>query len=401
MLDSLRILVVQNHYVGFGGDDVVVGNELSLLSAKGHEVSLWSVHNKDLTNLRSYIHTALNLTYSRPSKAQLARHIAEFRPDVMHCHNLFPRITVSAYDAAAEAGIPIVQTLHDFRSVCCINAYLFRNGRICELCVGGSSYWGAWHRCYRNSWLGSLVTAHALDVQRRARTLQRRVRCFIALSESSRRQYIAAGLQAERIVVKPNFMFDPGTPPAGSRHGALFVGRLSPEKGVQTLVRAWEGIEYPLRVLGGGPMQLSLSADLSRCVSVLGHRPHAEIGSAMRRARFLVMPSEYIEGFPMVIVEAFANGLPVIASRLGTMADVIEDGVTGLHFKAGDAEDLAAKVSWAITHHDRMAEMGSAARSVYETRYSEETNYHALLTIYRDAISAEAESGKLTGRAAS
>jgi glycosyltransferase involved in cell wall biosynthesis len=388
MADSLRILVVQNHYIGFGGDDVVVANESSLLSAKGHEVSLWSVHNKDLTSLRSYVHTALNLTYSRESKARLARHIAEFHPDVMHCHNLFPRITVSAYDAAAEAGIPVVQTLHDFRSVCCINAYLFRNGQICELCVAGSSYWGAWHRCYRDSWLGSLVAAHALDHQRRAGTLQQRVGCFIALSESSRRKFIAAGLPAERVVVKPNFMFDPGAPPAGPRDGALFVGRLSPEKGVQTLVKAWEGIEYPLRILGGGPLQLYLSADSSRWISLLGHRPHAEVGPAMRKSRFLVMPSEYIEGFPMVIVEAFANGLPVIASRLGTMADAIEDGVTGLHFKAGDPADLAAKVAWAISHGDRVAEMGFAARRAYETRYNDETNYQSLRTIYRDAISA-------------
>jgi len=399
MSDPLRILVVQNHYVGFAGDDVVVANESSLLSTKGHEVSLWSVHNKDLTNLRSRVHTALNLTYSRQSKDRLSRHIAEFRPDVMHCHNLFPQITVSAYDAAAEAGIPIVQTLHDFRSVCCINAFLYRKGRICELCVTGSPYWGAWHRCYRNSLVGSFVAAHALDRQRRAGTLQQRVDCFIALSEPSRRQFIAAGLPEARIVVKPNFMSDPGTPPSASRHGALFVGRLSPEKGVQTLVKAWEGIEFPLRILGGGPLRLDLSADLRRWISVLGHRPHAEVGPEMRKARFLVMPSEYIEGFPMVIVEAFANGLPVIASRLGTMADVIEDGVTGLHFTAGDPDDLAIKVAWAINHSDRIAKMGSAARRVYESRYSEETNYHSLLTIYREAISARAESGKFAGKA--
>lgn len=399
MSEPLRILVVQNHYIGFGGDDVVVANESSLLSAKGHEVSLWSVHNKDLKSVRSHIHTALNLTYSRQSKVRLCQHIAEFRPDVMHCHNLFPRITVSAYDAAAEVGIPIVQTLHDFRSACCINGYLFRNGRICELCVAGSSYWGAWHRCYRDSWVGSLLTAHALDRQRRAGTLPQRVGCFIALSEPSRRQFIAAGLPEERIVVKPNSVSDPGTPPACSRQGALFVGRLSPEKGLRTLIKAWENIEFPLSILGDGPLRLSLSADSNRWISLLGHRPHAEIGSAMRRAQFLVMPSEYIEGFPMVIVEAFANGLPVIASRLGTMADAIEDGVTGLHFTAGDPHDLAAKVNWAIIHCDRIAEMGSAARHVYETRYSEETNYRALLAIYREAVSAGTKSGEFARKA--
>jgi glycosyltransferase involved in cell wall biosynthesis len=193
---------------------------------------------------------------------------------------------------------------------------------------------------------------------------------------------------------------DPGTPPACSRHGALFVGRLNPEKGLQTLIKAWEGIEFPLRIFGGGPLRLSLSADLSRWISLLGERPHAEVGPAMRQARFLVMPSECIEGFPMVIIEAFANGLPVIASRLGTMADVIEDGVTGLHFTAGDPDDLAAKVAWAIAHSDRMAEMGFAARRVYETRFSQETNYQSLLAIYRDAISTGTESGKFAAKAA-
>jgi glycosyltransferase involved in cell wall biosynthesis len=249
--------------------------------------------------------------------------------------------------------------------------------------------------------LGSFVAAHALDRQRREGTLQKRIGCFIALSEPSRRQFIAAGLPEDRIVVKPNFMSDPGTPLACSRDGALFVGRLSPEKGLQTLLKAWEGIEFPLRVLGGGPLRLTLSPELSRWITLLGHRPHPEVGPAMRQAQFLVMPSEYIEGFPMVIVEAFANGLPVIASRLGTMADVIEDGVTGLHFTPGDSADLAVKVRWAITHRDRTAEMGQAARRVYEKRYSEAANYQALLTIYRNTISANAKPAKYFERRAS
>src|SRR5262249_52337002 len=151
--------------------------------------------------------------------------------------------------------------------------------------------------------IGSFIAAHALDRHRREGVLQRRVGCFIALSESSRRKFIEAGLPEERVVVKPNFMADPGGPPAAPRQGALFVGRLSPEKGLQTLLKAWERIEFPLRILGGGPMSLDVHAELTRWTALLGHRPHAEIGPAMRQAQFLVMPSEYIEGFPMVIVE--------------------------------------------------------------------------------------------------
>lgn len=380
-----RVLIVQNHYVGFGGDDVVVANEAAMLSSRGHEVSLWTLRNDELAGLRRRMETAWHLSYSRPVREQLRRHIEAFRPDVMHCHNLFPRITPSAYDAATQAGVPVVQTLHDFRSVCCANAFLQRNGSSCERCVKGSSYWGAWHRCYRDSWIGSLLVARALDVHRRGGTFQRRVQRYIALSQASRRRFVEAGLPDERIAVKPNFIPDPGPPPADGRAGALYVGRLSPEKGLLTLVQAWERIDYPLRMLGTGPLETALRGEATPQMRLLGHQPRAEVERAMRRASFLVMPSQWIEGFPLVIVEAFANGLPIIASRLGTMAEVIEHGVTGLHFTPGDAADLAAKVQWAIAHPQQMAGMGAAARRVYEARYGEASNYRQLLAIYEQA----------------
>lgn len=381
----MRVLIIQNHYIGFGGDDVVVAAETSLLQSKGHEVSLWSLRNDDLIHLGPKIETALNSTYNHKVKAALAKHIAEFRPDVMHCHNLFPRITPAAYDAAREASVPVVQTLHDFRSFCCAGAFLYRKGRPCELCVTGSSYWGAWYRCYRESWVGSLLLAHALDVHRRRKTLQRQIQRFIALSEVSKCRFVAAGLPDERISVKPNFIRDPGYTRSESRNGGLFVGRLSPEKGLTTLIKAWERIPYPISILGDGPLMEAVRKVSNPWMTWLGHRPNAEVGHFMNQAEFLVMPSEWIEGFPMVIVEAFANGLPVIASRLGAMTQIIDDGVTGLHFTPGDANDLAVKVDWAIAHPGRMAEMGLAARRVYEARYNEHENYRQLIQIYEAA----------------
>jgi glycosyltransferase involved in cell wall biosynthesis len=384
-LDGMRVLIVHNHCIDFAGDDVAVASESSLLSSMGHEVSLWTQRNDELQRLAPRIETALRLTHNSTFAAALSRRIAEFRPDVMHCHGLFPRITTSAYDAAAAAGVPVVQTLHDFRLVCCANAFLHRNGRTCELCVTGSSYWGAWHRCYRDSWIGSLFVTHALDVHRRAGTLQRRVQRFIAPSESSKSRFVAAGLPDSRIVVKPNFIADTGEPPTGPRDGALFVGRLSPEKGLRTLIDAWRRIDHPLRILGSGPLShfVSMAAD-SRIIP-MGHRPNGEVGPTMQQARFLVMPSEWIEGCPLVIVEAFANALPVIASRLGAMAEMVEDGVTGLLFAPGDPDDLAAKVAWAFAHGQDMAQMGAAARRVYEDRFSAEKNYPQLVRIYEDA----------------
>jgi len=384
-IKKTRVLIVQNHYIGFGGDDVVVAAETSLLQSKGHEVSLWILRNDDLIYLGPKIETALNSTYNHKVKAALAKHIAEFRPDVMHCHNLFPRITPAAYDAAREANVPVVQTLHDFRSFCCAGAFLYRKGQPCERCVTGSSYWGAWHRCYRESWVGSLVLAHALDVHRRRLTLQQQVQRFIAPSAASKSRFVAAGLPNERIIVKPNFIKDPGYKLFEIRNGALFVGRLSPEKGLMTLIKAWEHICYPLQILGNGPLMESLNMISNPWLKLLGHQPNNEVGSFMRQARFLVMPSEWIETFGMVIVEAFANGLPVIASRLGAMAEIIDDGVTGLHFTPGDSNDLAAKINWAIANPICMIEMGNAARRVYEAKYNEHENYRQLIQIYDEA----------------
>jgi glycosyltransferase involved in cell wall biosynthesis len=380
-----RVLIVQNHCVGFGGDDVVVANEAALLAAKGHDVSLWTLRNDELKGVVRVFDAARHLAYNRATRDELARHIAGFRPDVMHCHNLFPRITLSAYDAAAQCGVPVVQTLHDFRSVCCANAFLYRDGKTCERCVEGSPYWGAWFGCYRGSRIGSLLVAHALDMHRRAGTLQRKVQRFIALSQASRHKAIEAGLPAERVAVKANFTADPGRPPQVARDGALYVGRLSPEKGVTLLAEAWKRIGYPLDVLGTGPSAPALQCGATGPVTLRGHRRADEVALAMRRARFLVMPSLAPEGFPLVIAEAFANGLPVVASRIGTLAEAIDDGVTGLHFSTGDAADLARKVEWAIAHPGRMAEMGNAAREMYEQRYSAEANYPQMMRIYEEA----------------
>ncbi|AKJ31872.1 glycosyltransferase family 4 protein [Caldimonas brevitalea] len=383
-----RVLIVQNHYLNFGGDDSVVANESAMLRSRGHEVSLWTLRNDDLNRWGPRLETALHLAYNPAVRDRLAQHIAEFQPDVMHCHNLFPRITWSAYDAAAQAGVPVIQTLHDFRSVCCANGFQFRDGKDCDLCVKGSTYWAAWHRCYRDSWLGSLLVARALDVHRRAGTLQRRVHRFIALSESARRQYVEAGVPADRTVVKPNFIMDPGSPPAGAREGALFVGRLTAEKGVRVLARAWEEVDAPLQVLGTGPLEADLRAASNPRITLRGHQPWPEVAAAMRRASLLVMPSIALEGFPMVIAEAFACGLPVIAGRFGTMAETIEDGVTGLLCTPGDAADLAAKVAWALAHPQRLAEMGAEARRVYEARYSDAANHRQLIEIYEQAAAS-------------
>lgn len=388
----MRILFVHNFYRLAGGEDAVLAAEMALLRGHGHEVALWSLDNKDLpSGIAGKFRTACNTVYSRRSRRQAAAEIAAFRPDVVHVHNFFPQISPSIYDACRAAGVPVVQTLHNYRLLCA-GAMLMRNGRVCENCVTGSPYQAVRYGCYRGSKLGSLVLAHMIASQRRQRTWQRKVNRFIALTGFARQRFIAAGFPAERIAVKPNFTVAPAPRPDASGGYALYVGRLSPEKGVATLLAAWSGLDAapPLKIAGEGPLQASLPAVAN--VEFLGRRTPAEVSALMADAAFLVLPSEWYEGFPMVLVEAFAHGLPVLASRLGSMTDIVRDGETGLLFTAGDAADLGQKLCWLRQNPEQLRRMGRQARQCYQDLYTPDANYRQLLDIYQQA-QADAASG--------
>ncbi|MCU0895079.1 MAG: glycosyltransferase family 4 protein [Rhodospirillales bacterium] len=385
----MRILLVHNEYVHKGGEDVVLANEAELLKSNGHDVRLATVSNKAIQGAAAQLRTALYMASSPWGSKWMRERLEESRPDVVHVHNFFPLLSPSIYAACNQRGVPVVQTLHNYRTICS-NGMLLRDDHPCELCVTGSPYQGVRHRCYRGSVVASLPLAHMIATHRSAGTWQLRVDRFIALTEFARSRFLAAGFPAEKVVAKPNFVADPGEPelPAGAAPHVLFVGRLAAEKGIATLLRAWEGLEIPLLVAGDGPMRAAVEASPSPHVKSLGWRSGAEVAAEMGRCRFMVMPSEWYEGFPMTLVEAFSQGRPVLVSKLGSMAEVIEDGVTGLHVNPGDPADLAAKVRWAYDHPDAVAQMGRNARAVYEARYTAEQNYTQLMAIYEQAAQA-------------
>ena len=386
----MRILQVHNTYQQPGGEDAVVANEGALLTGKGHEVRLWSVSNDGIEGAWAKLRTAWQVPYSHRARRQLGRVIADFGPDVVHVHNFFPLLTPSIYEACRDAGVAVVQTLHNYRTICA-GALLLRDGRPCEDCIGASPYRGALHGCYRGSRLGSLAVARMIARHREQGTWRTKVDRFIALTEFAKAKFVEAGFPADKIAVKPNFAADTGARTSeGDRHGALFVGRLSPEKGIGTLLAAWRGLDVPLRIAGDGPLLNMVRDANSPNVAPLGGLPPEAVSREMARAAFLVMPSQWYEGFPMTLAEAFCQGLPVIASRLGAMAEIVEDGVTGLHFAPGDARDLAAKVRWAADHPEEMLEMGANARHAYEEKFSPDINYEILFSIYQAAIREKA-----------
>ena len=385
----MRILLVHNRYIQRAGEDIVFDRESAMLRQYGHETIEFVKDNRHI-GAQSNLSLATNAIWSSKSKADLKATISQANPDLVHFHNTQPLISPSAYYAAGSAGVPIVQTLHNFRPLCLPGLFL-RKGKVCEDCLGSMFYGpGVLHACYRDDRRASATVAASLAFHRLIGTWSRKVTRYIALTNFARKKFIQGGLPADRISVKPNFTFDRTDSEKNGRkvgrHGAIFVGRLSPEKGVITLIEAWSEILTPLRILGDGPLLKYLSADAPSAVTIMGQQSPVEVAQAMSQARYLVMPSECFEGFSLVLVEAFSAGLPVIASRLGAMSEIVDDGQTGLHFTPGDANDLGEKILWADQHPIEMQKMGANARRKFEEKYTPEKNYQQLVAIYKDVI---------------
>jgi glycosyltransferase involved in cell wall biosynthesis len=379
------VVAVHNYYQQPGGEDEVFRAETRMLGAHGHTVVPYTLHN-DRIGTRAGLRIAAATVWNPESHRELRALFRQHRPAVAHFHNTFPLVSPSAYRAARAEGVPVVQTLHNFR-LCCPNALFHRGGRPCEDCLGKAVPWpGVVHACYRGSRGATAAIAGMLTVHRALGTYQRDVDVYIALSRFARDKFVAGGLPAERIMIKPNFLFPE---PAVGEHGggfALFIGRLSPEKGLATLLEAWQALggRATLRVVGQGPEEHLLKTPRAG-VEWLGWQPRDQVLALMQQASFLVLPSEWYENFPMTLVEAYATGLPVVGSAIGSLQELVEDYGTGRQFQPGSAADLARVLEWMIGHPREVAEQGRRARQTFEQRYTAERNYAELLAIYQTA----------------
>jgi glycosyltransferase involved in cell wall biosynthesis len=387
----MKILILHNRYKIIGGEEGVVKAEYALLENHGHSVTVLEVSNDRIVGIWGKLRTAIEGIYSLPSKQQVSDAIGQLEPDLVHVHNFFPLLSPSVYDACLEAEVPVVQTLHNYRLLC-PKAMPFRNGQICEDCFDRVvPWWGVWHGCYRGSHIQSASVAAMLGVHHLQGTWHKRVDAYIALSDFQKQVFVRSGLPEERFFVKPNFVFAGELPQDSQRERfALFVGRLSEEKGVEILIDAYlqHQLTIPLKIIGDGVLRKSLqekAAGLAH-VTFLGQQDATVVAQMMQRAQFLVFPSIWYEGFPLTIAEAYSCKLPVIASNLGTMSEIVLDGVTGIHFESGNSADLATKIQWAIDHPHILTMMGDSAYQIYQTYYTPEVNYHQLIQIYESTI---------------
>ncbi len=388
-LCPMKILAVHNRYQRPGGEDQVFLDETTLLETRNHRVLRYEVRNEQVKHM-SRLTLAKDTVWNTSAYRELRALIRRERPDVVHFHNTLPLVSPAGYYAAKAEGVPVIQTLHNYRLLCPV-ALFFRDGRVCEDCMGKAVPWpGVVHGCYRGSRAASGVIATMLTVHRALRTWTEMVDVYVALTEFARNKFIEGGLPAGKIVVKPNFVApDPGRGPGGGGY-ALFVGRLAPEKGTGTMLAAWDrlGTRYPLKIVGDGPLkdQVVRVAAKRSDVEWLGHRPVADVHALMRKAEMLVFPSQWYETFGRVAAEAFAAGTPVIAADIGAVAELVEHGRTGLKFRPGDPEDLATQVEWALSHPSELRRMREEVRAEFEAKYTAERNYLALMEIYDAAL---------------
>ena len=386
----MRVLAVHNRYQYAGGEDAVFAAETALLERAGHDVSKLTFDNDDIDGAMASARVALSAPYNSRSTALVDERIGSFRPDVMHVHNWFPKASPAIFVTARKAGVATVWTLHNFR-VTCLNGLLFRDGRICEDCLGKPQWPGIVHRCYRGSLPGSATIAAVNGVHAILGTYAHKIDRMIALNDFARAKFVEAGLPEQRLTVKPNFIEDPGPPKRrGEPDHAVFIGRLSSEKGVGTLIDAWRDMPMPLTIIGTGPLESELEAAAGPQVRFTGHLDADAIQAHLHRAAMIVIPSLWYENFPMVLVEALAHGVPALVSSGGALASLVADGVEGWHFAMGDASDLARKAREALGDPKLLEDAARAARARYERELTPQANLQMLERIYRDAMASSA-----------
>lgn len=387
----MRVLVVHSRYRQRGGEDAAVDAEIAALRAADVDVVPFLSENDAFSN-RSTISAGLHALWSADTLRRLRQVVADTRPDVMHVHNTFVGLSASVYLAVQGQAcrIPIIQTLHNFRLLC-TNALLLRDARPCTLCIDASLPWrGIRHACYRDSRAASAISAAQAAVHRMLGA--RHVDRYIALSASARDIFTGAGMPADRIVIKPNVIPDPGDDAAtgGPRRGLLFVGRISQEKGLDTVLAALQSLDIPLTVAGSGPAAEDLQRGAPPSVRWLGTVTPGEISQLMRRSALLVFPSLAFENYPMALAEAMAHGLPVLASDRGAMREMVQPGRTGWLADPADPAAWRARLIDLMARPDDLAAAGRAARAQYLAHMAPMQVITRQLGIYRQAIEAAA-----------
>lgn len=391
---TYKILAVHNKYLIGGGEDQSFAAEVNLLKKKGHEIYEYLEDNSKIKSLGK-LRTAFRTIWSVEAYRQIIDIYATFPFDLVYVQNFFPLVSPSIYYAARRLNVPVIQFLRNYRLLCA-NGYFFRDGKVCELCLGKYfPVYGIKYGCYRDSRMGSITLAAMVGIHRLLNTWSDKVDLYITLTKFAKDKFVEGGLPDHKIIVKPNFIStDPGI---GQHRGnyALYIGRLSPEKGIHTLINAFQMLpqDIHLQIAGDGPLIefVKQKIKVNKNIEYIGSIPNQQVVEKMQDATLLVFPSEWYEGMPRTIIEAFAVGLAVVSSDLGAMSSMISHQKNGLLFKPGNASDLAQQVQWIFNHAKVREKMSRNARAEFEAKYTAERNYEMVDQILRDVIGRKAK----------
>lgn len=389
----MKILLSHDYYRSNApsGEDAVFKNECELLEKNGNEIFRYERFNDDIdeSTLLKRVTLARESVWSDKTYEDVSSLLHRIRPDIAHFHNTFPLISPSAYAACQDNQVPVVQTLHNFRLICA-GGMLMRDGRPCEDCVGTSLLPALLHRCYRGSITATSALVWMLGSNRFRGTYKTLVNRYIALTNFSAGRLKAGGIPEGKLIVKANFLPDAPFAGRGDANYAVYAGRLGEEKGVRNLITAWKYVnDFPLKILGGGPLRKELEEQARRNglqINFLGFQPREEVLNIIGQATLQIIPSECYEGFPMVVLEAFACGTPLVASRIGSLDEIVVEGETGVKFEPGDPLDLAMKINNLRSDRERLKVMRQNARDLFDKKYAPDRNYSELIAIYHSAI---------------
>jgi glycosyltransferase involved in cell wall biosynthesis len=378
----VRILILHSRYLSgpASGENRVVDDEARLLSEGGHDVKVWdpSLGEARRTDL---VRAGVGAIWSRHATAKVSELLEEHRPEVVHCHNLFPTLSPAVLSTAADAGAAVVMTLHNYRLLC-LPSTMLRDGRICEDCLGHFPWRGVVHRCYRDSVLGSASLAASISWHRATRTFDK-VTLFAAISHFVRNKYIEAGFASNRISVKPHFAW-PSPRRTGSGAYFLYLGRLSEEKGVMTLVKGWKPAFGRLLVVGEGPDEERLKEAAGPDIMFRATVQPSEVPALLQDARAVAIPSICYEGASRVVLEAYAAGVPVLASDIGGLPEVVGND-SGLLLSPANIEEWTDAMDQ-LANDSESQRLGDGAWHRWNTGYRPEHGLSNLEQVYRDAL---------------
>jgi glycosyltransferase involved in cell wall biosynthesis len=406
---KVRVLAANKFYYLRGGAERYFFGLCHILEERGHQIIPFSMLDGrncpspyseffvshieffEPKTLLQKLAAAQRVLYSSEAKRQIEALLIQTKPRIAHLHNIAHHISPSILHSLKKYGIPVVQTLHDYKLICPTYT-LVSAGRICERCRKYRYYNVVLHRCNRGSLAASLLGCIEMYLHKLWRTYEKNVDLFISPSQFLRRKLVEYGFDEHKIAHLPNFIDADDYPfhYAADSDYFVFVGRLIPIKGVLTLLKAMEEVKhFRLLVVGEGYLRPELEryAEGEKLgVEFLGYKSGHELEQIIKGSLFTVVPSEWYENLPYAILEAFAMGKPVVGSDIGGIPELIEHGANGLLFKAGNAQDLASKIHYLLDHRQMIPEMGRRAREKVEKTYNPESHYQRIISIYNSLI---------------